>query len=306
MLVKLGTWFITKSNAVLSDALESIVNIGAGVFSLYSLYLSSLPKDDNHPYGHGKIEFITVALEGSFIGVAGLLIIFKSGYNLIFPEEISAIDWAIYLTAFTGLANFILGYFSEKSGKENKSIVLISAGKHLKSDALTSLGLILGLTAIYFTKIVAIDSLIALGFGIYIAIVGFKLVKKAIAGIMDEADFELIDILVSALQKERASDWIDIHNLRVIKYGSQLHIDCHLTLPWYYTVKESHLAVDRVEGVVKSTFGKSAELFIHVDPCVPSCCAICQVKNCPKRESEFKSLPLWNMKNLTENKKHHS
>ncbi|MGY6562944.1 MAG: cation diffusion facilitator family transporter [Luteibaculaceae bacterium] len=305
MLVKVVAWLVTNSNAILTDALESLVNIGAGLMSLYALKLSSLPKDENHPYGHGKIEFITVAIEGSLISIAGVFIFLKALYNIFYPEEISAIDIGIYLTVITGLGNFLLGYFSEKAGKEHKSIVLISAGKHLKSDAYSSLGLIIGLAIVLLTNLPILDNFIAILFGSFIAFTGIKLVRNAISGIMDEADFELIEVLVAKLQKNRAQNWIDIHNLRVIKYGAQLHVDCHVTLPWYYSVKQSHDAVEAIETVVKNTFGKKTELFVHVDPCMPESCKICQVQDCKVRQEEFKGLPLWNKKNLTKNKKHH-
>nr|MBP9875104.1 cation transporter [Haliscomenobacter sp.] len=231
MAVKFLAWYRTGSNAILSDALESIINIVAGAFGLYSLLISFKPKDQNHPYGHGKVEFLSAGFEGALISIAGVLILGKAVYNLFYPQELEELKLGIYLTAFTGAANYLMGWVLEWKGMRNNSLILKSSGKHLQADAWSSLGILLGLALVFSTGINQLDNLLALFFGLLIIYSGFGLVRQSIAGIMDEADYRLIRSIVNHLQQNRSENWVDIHNLRVIKYGPNPHIDCHLTLP---------------------------------------------------------------------------
>src|SRR6476659_7432357 len=111
MLMKFGAYFLTQSNAILTYAAESIVNVVASAFAFYSIYLSSLPRDQNHPYGHGKVEFFSAFVEGVLIMLAGIIIIFKSFYNLFYPQELNDILEGSYIIGFTGIINGVLGYF---------------------------------------------------------------------------------------------------------------------------------------------------------------------------------------------------
>ena len=116
--VKFTAWLLTQSNAIFTDALESLVNVVAGGFALYSLYLAAKPKDEDHPYGHGKIEFLSATIEGSLIAAAGLAIVIKSIYGYIFPEPLQRLDTGILLSAFTGVVNFGMGYYALQRGKK--------------------------------------------------------------------------------------------------------------------------------------------------------------------------------------------
>lgn len=150
-LLKFYAYYLTHSNAILTDALENIINIIAGSFAFYSIYLSSIPKDANHPYGHGKVEFFAVGFEGSLILIAGITIIYKSIIAIMHPNSISHLADGIWITTTAGFANYLLGTYLIKKGKKLNSIVLTADGKHLMSDAYTSLGLIVGLIIIKIT-----------------------------------------------------------------------------------------------------------------------------------------------------------
>ena len=152
LMVKFAAYIITHSNAVLTDALESIVNVVAGSFGLYSLILASKPKDESHPYGHGKIEFISASIEGSMILIAGLIIIGKSTFNLFFPQTIQNIESGILLVSIAGTINFFMGWVMERRGKKSNSLTMIAGGKHLQSDGWSTAGLLVGLTLLYFLQ----------------------------------------------------------------------------------------------------------------------------------------------------------
>jgi len=304
LLVKFTAYFMTNSNAILSDALESIVNVGAGVFGLYALVLSQRPSDREHPYGHGKIEFLSAGFEGGLIFLAGIGIFIKGGYNLIFPNELQNLGVGAILAGVAGLINFTLGYVLESKGKKNHSIVLVAGGKHLKSDAYSSAGLILGVLLTLWTGHVWLDNLMAMLFGAIIIYTGYKVLRSAFAGIMDEQDYPLINGLVSKLNEQRMEDWIDLHNLRIIKYGSKLHIDCHLTIPWYYEVQEAHEVVKTFEEKVMALEKNAFELFVHMDPCRPDSCGLCSKKVCNERKHEFVAKVQWTLENTIQNQKH--
>lgn len=305
LLAKFIAFFLTNSNAILTDALESIINVVAGGFSLYSLILSALPRDENHPYGHGKIEFIAATLEGTLILVAGGIIIVKSIYNLIEPVPLQQLDVGIFLIAASGVINYIVGYVTSRKGKNSKSMVLTAGGKHLMSDAYSTAGILLGLVLIYFTGQVWIDSVVAILFGVIICVTGARILRGSVAGIMDEADYELLKDIVQVLNENRRENWIDIHNLRVIKYGSTLHIDCHLTVPWYLNVLEAHDEVEAVGKVVREKIDSSIEMFIHTDPCIEPSCSICTKReNCDVRQHPFKARVEWEFEKVIADRKH--
>lgn len=305
LLAKFAAFFLTNSNAILTDALESIINVVAGGFSLYSLILSARPRDENHPYGHGKIEFIAATLEGSLIVVAGGIIIFKSVYNLIEPVALQQLDTGIVLIALSGIINYAVGLTTSRKGKQSKSMVLEAGGKHLMSDAYSTAGILVGLVLIYLTDLVWLDSVVAILFGAIICVTGTRILRASVAGIMDEADYALLKEIVQVLNENRRENWIDIHNLRVIKYGSTLHIDCHLTVPWYLNVLEAHDEVEAVARVVRERIDPSIELFIHTDPCIEPSCSICtKTDSCHVRRHPFKARVEWEFDKVIADRKH--
>lgn len=304
MGIKFIAWWVTGSNAILSDALESIINVVAGAFGLYSLVVAAHPKDRNHPYGHGKVEFLSAGFEGALISLAGVLIIGKASYNLVYPQQLQELELGLYLTALAGGANYAIGWVLEKRGHKHHSLILVASGKHLQSDAWSSLGILVGLLLVFLTGIKPLDNLVAILFGGFIMYSGYGLVRQSVAGIMDEADYNLIESLVNLLEKQRIPNWIDIHNLRVIKYGAHLHVDCHLTVPWYFNTRESHAEVKALEKLAAGFRDQPMELFIHADPCEPNSCAICTKSDCPVRQQPFQKRITWTLENVQKNANH--
>ncbi len=302
--VKLLAWFLTHSVSILTDALESIVNVIAGLIGLYSLYISGKPKDLDHPYGHGKVELISAAFEGVLIAFAGFIIIIEAISNLFHPHTIQRLDYGIYLVAITAAINYFAGFYCLKVGKKNNSLALIASGKHLMTDTYTTLGIISGLIMIYLTGINWIDSVVAILFALIILQTGYKIVRSSIAGIMDEADLELINKMISLLNQNRSANWIDLHNLRIIKNGSMIHVDCHLTVPWYFNVHEAHHEIDKLTALVTTHFGDAVEFFVHSDGCLEFSCAICDKSDCKVRKHNFERKIEWNINNILSNKKH--
>jgi cation diffusion facilitator family transporter len=303
MLIKFLAYFLTKSNAVLTDAAESIVNIIASSFAFYSIYLSSQPKDQNHPYGHGKVEFFSAFVEGTLIILAGIIILFKTIYNLFYPQIINDLLDGSLLIGITGLINGVLGWYMVKRSKVINSLTIHADGKHLITDAISSIGLMLGLLLIYITDILWLDSVISVLLAFYIIRNGYKLTRVSVGGLMDESDQEVVEKVVVFLEENKRNEWIDIHNLRTQRYGEAIHIDCHITLPYYFDLNKVHKEVSDIDKMINQ-YVANTELFIHADPCLPLCCHYCNMKDCLVR-SEPKSKEIrWTLENVTKNKKH--
>ncbi len=304
MSVKFVAYWLTHSNAILTDAVESIVNVLAGAFALFSIYYASKPKDEDHPYGHGKMEFFSSGFEGGMITLAGVGMVVKGGLAFFKREEVQSVDLGIYLTAAAGLVNYIMGYILVQKARATHSELMRASGKHLISDTISSVGLVLGLALVYFTGITWIDYLLAILFGLYITYSGFKILKESVTNLLDTADYEKLKQLIALLNSQRREKWIDMHNLRVLKYGPLLHVDCHVTLPWYDTLEISHAEVHAVENLVKQNMPYEIEFFIHADPCIPSSCPVCIVQDCPVRQAAFVKKLEWNIENVLPDRKH--
>jgi cation diffusion facilitator family transporter len=304
-IFKILAWYLTASVAILTDALESIVNVIAGLIGVYSLYVSAKPKDYDHPYGHGKAEFLSAAVEGTLITVAGFVIIYEAINNLRHPHTINKLDYGIVLVAITALINYVAGAICIKTGKKNNSLPLIASGKHLQSDTWSTTGIVIGLVLmIMLPNVFWIDSAVAMVFSVIIIYTGYKIIRSSIAGIMDEADEALLKKLVEMLNANRKENWIDLHNLRIIKYGATIHLDCHLTVPWFLNVHEAHNEIDSLSELVKNEFGESVELFVHSDGCLDFSCNICVKQSCSVRKHPFEKKIEWTMDNISRNNKH--
>lgn len=306
LVLKFYTFYLTNSKAILTDALESIVNVVASGFAIYSIYLSALPKDKNHPYGHGKIEFFSAGIEGVLILLAGVFIIVQSVYALIFPEPLGLLPFGMALICLSGVINGGLGYLLTKKGKEYNSLTLEADGKHILTDAASSFVLLLGIAVIYFTGYFFLDSIFSILFSLYIISNGYVLVRKSVAGLMDESSPKAITATVKILNRHRKDNWIDVHNMRVQQYGGDRHIDLHLTLPYYYDLRKVHNEVHEVEKALEDGLPGHVEVFVHADPCLPEkCCHYCQVKSCSVRKFPQTKIIGWNELNMSKNQKHY-
>ncbi|MDO4762871.1 MAG: cation diffusion facilitator family transporter [Flavobacteriaceae bacterium] len=302
-LGKLLAWYLTNSDAVYSDAMESVVNVVSAFMGLYSLYLAAKPKDKDHPYGHGKIEFITSGIEGVMIIFAGLMIIIEAVKNLLNNNQLQDLDWGIGIILLVGLINYYIGYLSVKKGERDNSLVLVASGKHLQSDTYTTFGVLLSLILVYFTHWYWLDGVVALGFGAYIIFVGYKIISEAFGGIMDKADVEILTQIVDVLEKHRKPEWVDIHNMKVQQFGSQLHIDAHITLPWYKSLKESHEEMEKIMHILAENTERQIEFNFHMDDCKPFSCSLCEL-DCVHRRKPFMLKMKWDTQSISQTYKH--
>ncbi len=303
--IKFLAFYFTHSTAVLSDAAESIMNIVASLFAVFSVQLSSKPKDLNHPYGHGKVEFFALGFEGALILVTGIWIFYKAILSFLFKTEVHEPLSGALLVGITGLINWILGYYLVRKSKELNSITLFAEGKHLLSDTISSFGIVLGLVIIFFTHFTLLDGVISFLVGLWMLRNGYSLIRRSVAGLMDEADMKRVQEIINLFSHNRSENWIDIHNLRAQTYGESIHIDGHITLPYYFDLKQTDLEFQKIKKVVQDTLSSEVELFLQADPCDPECCHYCRKNDCPVRSEEKTVDIIWDYERLVLNQKHY-
>ena len=310
MSIKFIAWFVTDSVSILTDAMESIVNVVAAFVGLYALYLSSRPRDVDHPYGHGKAELISSSVEGVMIIVAGVMIILQAVSRIIDPEPIESMDLGIILVAITAIANYLAGIYAIRKGKANRSVALVASGKHLCSDTYSSAGIIIGLALMMGLShmgydVLWLDAVIAAFFGTIILMTGMKVVKSSMDGVMDRIDEQTLGDVLSIINTNRHDQWIDIHNLRVIKYGPMMHIELHIVLPRFMTVDDQSKEFMELKGAVISEFGEYVDLTLMGEPCMEGMCQYCTLE-CTERSCEFISSIDWDIDTITDETEDHT
>jgi len=286
MAVKFVAYFITGSAAILSDAFESIINVVASGFVLYSIYLSHQPPDKSHPYGHGKIEYFAVGFEGALIILAAGAILYKAIPAFFQVRTIAKLDLGIILVIGASAVNLAVGIFLIRTGRRTRSAPVEADGKHLITDVYTSVGVIVGLVLVRVTGWLWWDPLAACAVAVNIVITGWQLVKESYGRLMDEADPELLERIVEILNQHRHPDWIDIHQLRTRYYGNKVHVDFHLVVPRSLGLLEAHLEAKEIEEKLLSSLVEVEEVIVHVDPCEDPLCEWCLRDKCQDRSQE--------------------
>ncbi|ROQ93335.1 cation diffusion facilitator family transporter [Desulfosoma caldarium] len=299
MAVKFYIYFLTRSAAVLSDALESIVNVIASSFALWSIYLAAKPPDSEHPYGHGKVEYFSAGFEGALIVVAALGIFWSAWHQIRRPHPLPNLDLGLWLVLATSIVNGALGGFLVTMGKRTHSLALVADGKHILTDAFSSAAVVLGLVLVKFTGWHWIDGVVAALIGAHILFSGRSLLKESFAGLMDASDPALLREISELLAQHRKTIWIDIHRLRAWRSGRHLYVDFHLILPRYLPLIDAHREVAELEELFRVHFQGSVEVFVHVDPCQDPDCPICSVPQCAKRSHPKSVSTFWSQSHLT-------
>lgn len=291
-------YLITGSTAVLSDALESIVNVVAALFTLASLKIASLPADESHPYGHGKVEFLASGFEGGSVAFAALVVIYQGADALLRGHAVQAIEWGLLIVIAAGVANAALGFFLVRTGRRTHSPAIEADGQHVLTDFWTSAGVVVGLVLVRLTGADWIDPVVAIVLGLNLAIVGVKLVRHAIGGLLDESDHDLLAKLAGVIGQVRTPGVIAIHRLRAIRSGGEAHVDAHVVLPRFWTVRQAHDFADEFEAGVVRGIERAADCIFHLDPCRSAYCASCRVEPCPVRAHLFAAERDWSLATL--------
>ena len=279
---------LTGSTALLSDALESIVNVAASGFAFFAVRFASKPADREHPYGHGKMEHVAAAFEGGLITFAAGVILLAAVQSIFAGPRLRSIDEGLLIAAASALANLALGYFLLREGQATGSPTLVADGKHVLSDVWTTIGALLGLGLARLTGARLFDPLAALVVGVVLARTGIALVKNAVNALLDREDPELLQKLVDAFNSAPMGGLTGLHRLRALRTGDEIHIDAHVFVPEHWSVREAHQAVVALERWIAERTGLVGELALHLDPCHARPCAQCDLPECPARRVDYR------------------
>lgn len=262
--VKLGAWYISGSVALLSDALESIINIVASCLMLFSVYVSGRPADDEHHYGHQKVEYITSLAEGGLIITAAILIIHTALERLSKPVPITSVGSALGINLFATALNGGLSWYLIRKSKETGSIALEGDAKHLFSDVVTSVGVAGGLYFSQLTGWIQADAFIALAVSVLIIRMGAVIILKSSRVLMDDHCPETEEKIEALLDRHR-SRFVDYHDIKTRRSGTQVFAELHLSIDGEMTVKEAHDFTDHLEEDLKEELPDVA-VTIHIEP----------------------------------------
>ena len=288
---KYAAYRLTGSTAILSDALESIVNVVAALFALGGLVFAGRPADRNHPYGHGKVEFFSAAFEGGLIAFAAVLIMYEVAQSLIRGPEVQQFGAGLAIVMAAGLVNLALGLFLVRTGRRARSLTLVADGQHVLSDFWTSLGVVVGLFLVRLTGLGWLDPLVAALVALNLMWTGARLVRHAAGGLLDEEDTGLLGRLREVLDRRLGGGVIRVHHLRAIRSGRFHHVEAHLVVPEFWSVDRAHDLSERVAAEVIEELGVDGELVFHTDPCHRVYCAMCDLDDCAVRREAFRGRP---------------
>ena len=284
---KLGAWAFTGSTAVYSDAMESVVNVAAAGLLVYSLIIAARPADRGHPYGHGKVEFFSAGVEGALIAVAAVLILVQAARAILAGPQIRHLNEGVAIVSLLAVANALLGLYLIRVGKRTGSIAIEADGRHLMTDVVTSVGVAAGLGAVWATGWTLLDPLVAIAVALNILRTGWFLMRRAVGGLMDEADVASLERMVTAIEAEREPWCIDVHSLRSMRSGAAQHVDLHVVVPRYYDAEQLHEIDTRTNERILGALGIAGDVIVHFDPCRPRHCPSCAMVDCPVRAVSF-------------------
>lgn len=281
LAIKFVAYFITESTAIYSDAVESIANVLGSAFAFYALIVAHRPADKDHPWGHGKIEFLSAWFEGGLILLAGVFIVVRTIEALWTGELLreQTLDLGLLLLVIAMVVNGLVGLMLLRVGKKQGSMALEADGRHLLTDVFTSAGVLAALIAVKVTGWKHLDPIAALAMAGYIGYTGIGLVRRSASGLMDEVDLgqdlrirSILDAHVgSGARPPRICGY---HTLRHRRSGRHLWIDFHVNIPGHTILQEAHLIASTIETELERTLGE-ASATVHIEDCKAGDCAHC-------------------------------
>ncbi len=266
LAIKLTAWWLTRSSAILSDAAESVVHVAAVAFVVYSLRLAMKPPDNDHPYGHAKISFFSAGFEGGLISIAGVFILYQATRQWVSGLEPQHLGPGTALTAVALVINGFLGWYLLRLGRRSESLILVANGKHVLTDAWTSIGVLVGLGLTWSTGWMGFDPICAILVGLNILWSGARLMWESANGLMDRADPQIQEALVKRLDAVTEKHGITWHQMRHRHLGDGHWVDFHLVFDDETSVRDAHAIASKVEAAVRDEIGTSTTVTTHLEP----------------------------------------
>lgn len=262
-------WYLTGSVALLSDALESTVNVVAAAAALAALTVAARPADANHTFGHSKAEYLSAVFEGVLVVAAAVAIVHQAMTRLAHPRTLSDLGsdlgWGLGISAATAVLNGLLAAYLLRLGRARRSPALVADGAHIATDVVTTAGVLLGIGLAWITGWWVLDPLLALAVAIQVLLTGARLVRDSVGGLMDAAlpEDELRD--VEAVLARKREGVLEIHDLKTRRSGRLPFVQFHLVVPGEMSVNRAHDLCDHLEEDLRSTL-PGAQVLIHVEP----------------------------------------
>jgi cation diffusion facilitator family transporter len=263
--IKLAGFFLTGSVGLLSDALESTVNVAAALLLMLTLRFSARPADDEHPYGHAKAEYLSSFSEGLLIGIAGVLIIQASVVRLMHPQPVEASVLGLGMTVLASIINLVVGLRLSRQGREVHSPALLADGQHILSDVWSSGLVLIGVLLAIATGWNWLDPLIGLMVALLVLRFGWQVLRGAVGGLLDESLPEEETSRLKQAIERHSSQYLEVHDLRTRRAGRDVFLDFHLVLPSTLPLLQAHDLCDRIEDDLKETL-PGVNVTIHVEP----------------------------------------
>lgn len=263
--LKMLAWWVTGSVALLSDGLESTVNVVAACIGYFVIRYARRPADHDHQFGHHKAEYISAIVEGVLIVVSAVLIIQKAWGALAEPELLTAPLLGIAINGFSGVINAVWATILIRTGKAHRSPALTAGGQHVMSDVVTSAGVLVGLMLVVATGYAILDPLLAILVALHILYQGYKVINHSLGGLMDRAVAPEEEEAIKVAIRANSAGSLGVHDLRTRRAGAAAFIDFHLVVPAGMAVAEAHEICDRLEQAIKAAI-PGASLAIHVEP----------------------------------------
>jgi cation diffusion facilitator family transporter len=265
LALKAVAWWLTGSVALYSDAAESVVNIATAIAALIAIRYSALPPDANHPYGHQKAEYFSVVLEGVLVIIAAIVIAREAWVTFLNPRAIEQPALGLAINVVASLVNGAWCWVLLREGRRRRSPALVADGKHLLTDVITSVGVVVGVILTVATGKLILDPLLAAAVALNILWQGWRLVRVSIGGLMDEALPADTLTRIRTIIKANADGALEAHDLRTRAAGRMTFIEFHLVVPGTMPVSESHDICDRIERALRAEVS-DATITIHVEP----------------------------------------
>lgn len=263
--LKAGAYWLTGSIGLLSDALESLVNLAGAVMALAMLTVAARPADEEHAYGHGKAEYFSSGVEGTLILIAAASIAFAAGQRLLFPRPIEQVGLGLVVSVAASLINLGVALILKQAGRRYQSITLEANAHHLLTDVWTSVGVILGVGAVALTGWQPLDPIIALLVALNIVWAGIRIVRQSVSGLMDAALPDNEQELIRQVLAPYIATGLEYHALRTRQAGARRFVSLHILVPGHWTVQQGHQVVEQIEADIRAVLA-NVTVFTHLEP----------------------------------------
>lgn len=263
--LKIGAWYFTGSVGLLSDALESTVNIVAAVIALVALKAAAKPADKEHHFGRGKAEYFSAQIEGFMILLAAIIIVVTAAERFLKPKELESLGWGLAISTLASLLNGAVALILMRAGKTHRSPVLDADGKHLLTDVWTSVGVIVGVGLVQVTGYLRLDSIVAMAVGINIIVTGLNLLRESTSKLMDKSLSDEDHQKIVTVLKKHESQEVKFHALQTRESGRHRFVSMHILVPGAWSIQKGHDLSETVEAEIKAAL-EHTTVSTHVEP----------------------------------------